>query len=38
MSIGKDLGDGVNVAIDKMDAVLDGGHLAFFWLSALLSD
>ncbi|KAF8463552.1 hypothetical protein DFH94DRAFT_857982 [Russula ochroleuca] len=26
MSIGKDLGDGVNVAIDKMDAVLDGGE------------
>ena len=24
-----DLGDGVNVAINKMDAVLDGAHLLF---------
>ena len=33
-----DLGDGVNVAINKMDAVLNGAHLFFFWLSTPLSD
>jgi hypothetical protein len=32
------LGDGVNVAINKMDAVLDGEYLFFFWMSAPLSD
>jgi hypothetical protein len=32
------VGDGVKVAINKMDAVLDGGHLVFFWLSTSSSD
>jgi hypothetical protein len=27
------VGDRVKVAINKMDAVLDGVHLVFFWLS-----
>ena len=33
-----DLGDGVNIAINKMDAVLNGAHLFFSWLSTPLSD
>jgi hypothetical protein len=33
-----DLGDGVNVAINKMDAVLDGEYLFLFWMSTQLSD
>jgi hypothetical protein len=33
-----DLGDGVNIAINKMDAVLNGAHPFFFWLSTPLSD
>ena len=38
LSLGNDLGDGVNVAINKMDALLDGAHLVFFGLMAPLSD
>ena len=34
----QDLGDGLQVAINIMDAVLDGAHLVFFWLSTLSSD
>jgi hypothetical protein len=34
----QDLGDGLEVAINIMDAVLDGAHLVFFWLSTLSSD
>ena len=33
-----DLGDGVNVAINKMDAILDGEYFFPFWMSAPLLD